>query len=94
MLEEMNRMRIAAMLAADAELKVRPVCDRLHAHAYQRAHTLDVDGHERILVEDLLIQVDPEELADVIARKAESELGQIVRAEREELAPPAQSGRR
>ena len=45
----------------------------------------DVDRRERILLEDLLVLVDPQELADVVAREAERHLRQVVGAEREEL---------
>ena len=50
----------------------------LHADAHEGPHALDVDGGKRILVEDLLVLVAAQELADIIAREPEGHLGQIV----------------
>ena len=57
----------------------------LHAHRDERADALGVDRGERIAVEDLLVLVDPQELADVVSREPEGELREVVGAEREEL---------
>ena len=48
---------------------------------------------ERIALEDLLLLVGAQELADVVAREAEGHLRQVVGAEREELALPRRSRR-
>src|SRR5688500_6147813 len=65
LLEEVNRRGIAAMLAADAELDVgtrgTPLLD---GDADERADADGVDGAERILVEDLLVLIRAQELAD------------------------------
>src|SRR5215469_1797306 len=82
-----DRVRVAAVLAANADLEVRPggaaLADR---PVHQTAHALAVDGLERVDLEDLLLQVPDDELAlGVVPRVAERGLGQVVRAEGEEL---------
>src|SRR2546422_1792869 len=74
------------MLAADTELDVRtrPAAE-LDGRAHYRAHTVGVERRERVLVENLLLLIDAQELADVIAGESERELCQVVRAKGEEL---------
>ena len=82
----MNRRRVAAVLAADSELQILPrLPPALHAHPDHFADALDVDRRERIPVENLAVLVYLQKLASVVARETEGELGEIVRAEREEL---------
>src|SRR5262245_41878047 len=69
--EEVDARRIAAVLAADAELDARPRrAPPLLGHLHQRAHARDVDRLERILGEDVRLDVRTEELAGVVARDA------------------------
>src|SRR5438105_510340 len=83
--EEMHRRRVAAMFAADAELDVGTrLPSALNAHRHEVADAVHVDRGERILLEDLLVLVDLQELADVVAREAERQLREIVGAKREE----------
>ena len=74
------------MLAADADLQVRPrAASLLHAHLDELADADRVDRRERIALQDLAVLVRAEELADVVAREPEGELRQVIGAEREEL---------
>src|SRR5690242_7438697 len=64
LLEEVDRRRIAAVLAADAELQVRArAAALLDRDVDQLADADRVERLERVLVEDLLLLIDPEELA-------------------------------
>src|SRR5512133_2154723 len=85
-LEELDRRWIAAMLAAHAEADVGARGLALVAtHLHELADALLVDRDERFVLQDLLVDVLGQELACVIARHTEGGLGQIVRAEAEEL---------
>ena len=85
-MEEMDGRRVAAVLTADADLEVGPrLATALDAGPHEIPDALRVNRRKRILLEDLLLLVDLQELAAVVARKAERELRQVVRAEREEL---------
>src|SRR3954452_18163837 len=86
-LEEPDRLRVAAVLAADAQLEVGV---RLAAHpggqAHEPADAELVDRLERAAVEDLLLHVRLEEAAlGVVAREAQRRLREVVGAEREEV---------
>ena len=75
------------MLAADPDLDCRPhrsaAFDR---DADELADTVDVDRLERIVLEQAVLEVEGQEPSlGVVARHAEGRLGQVVRAEREEL---------
>src|SRR3989442_11538394 len=49
LLEEMDRRRVAPVLAADAELEILPrLASELDRRLHHLADTLDVDGRERI----------------------------------------------
>src|SRR5450759_2299273 len=86
LVEEVNRRRVAAVLAADPELQVGPApTAALDAVAHEVADSLYVDRREGILLEDLLLLVDLQELPAVVARKPKGELRQVLRADREEL---------
>src|SRR6185437_830212 len=84
--EEANRGRIAAVLAADADLEIG---SSLAAVGGGQLHQLSdaglVEAGERILLEHALAQIHRQDLADVIAGEAEGGLGQIVGSEAEEL---------
>src|SRR5262245_7537596 len=86
LVEEMNRRRVAAVLAADAELEIGPHrAAAFDADAHEIADALDVDRRERVALQNLRLLVDLQELSDVVAREAEGELREIVGAERKEL---------
>ena len=57
----------------------------LDADPDQLAHPLLVEHRERVGGQQLLLEVEGQELADVVAAVAERHLGQVVGAEREEL---------
>src|SRR5688500_1962642 len=83
---ELDRLRVAAVFAADAALEVRVrLAAELHAHADQLADAAEVDRLERVALEQLLLDVLGEEDARVVAAVAEGHLRQVVRAEAEEL---------
>src|SRR6184192_648983 len=86
-LEELDRLGIAAVLAADAELEVRlGLAAGPRRESDQPAHARAVDRLERAAVDDVLVHVAGEEspLA-VVAREAERGLRQVIGAEREEV---------
>jgi hypothetical protein len=85
--EERDRVGVAAVLAADAELEVRA---RLAAdpggEAHEPADAGAVDRLEGRAVEDPGFEVVREEAGfDVVAREAERRLGEVVGAEGEEV---------
>jgi hypothetical protein len=83
----MNGGRVAAVLAADAELD--PGLRRaapLDADPHQVADAVLVDRLERVALEHSVLEVEGEELAlGVVARHPERRLGEVVRAEGEEV---------
>src|SRR5206468_9718786 len=87
LMAEGDRLRLAAVLAADAHLQVglrRPPA--LDADPHQVADTTDVERLEGIALEHSLLEVEGEELSfGVVAGKAERRLRQVVRPEREEV---------
>ena len=84
--EELDGLRIAAVLAADAAHQARAEGTALvHADLHQLADGLGVDGLERVGVENLVPEVVAHEGTDVITAEAEGHLGKVVRAEAEEL---------
>ena len=85
-MEELNRSRVAAVLAADAQLDVRAgLLAELGSHLNELANAVLVKAGERIRLVDLLVVVRAEELGRVVTREAEGHLGQVVGAEGEEL---------
>src|SRR5215212_1537469 len=86
-LEEGDRLGVAAVLAADAELQVRlRLAARPRREPDEPADAGPVDRLERAAVEDLRLDVPVQEAAlDVVAREAERRLREVVRAEREEV---------
>src|SRR6478609_6215896 len=86
LLKEMNGCRVAAVFTADADLQILArQTAALDANRDDRAHAVDVDRRERILVENLLVLVDLQEFPDIVSRKAERQLREVVRAKGEEL---------
>src|SRR5580698_2280016 len=77
LLAELDRRRIAAMLAANAKFQIglhRAAFFRGDAHHF--ADALDVDRDERILGQDTLFDVLRQELAGIVARQPEDGLRQ------------------
>ena len=94
-LAEGDAGRIAAMLAANAELEVRPGRPAaLDRDRDQLADALDVDADEGVAGEDALLDIGAEEAAGIVAADAQGGLGEIVGAEAEEFAPPRRCRRR
>jgi len=80
--------RLAAMLAADTEFDLRSgLASFVAAHLDQLADAGLVDGDERVIGEDVLVDIKWQELARIVARQAVGGLGQVVGAEGEELCP-------
>ena len=74
------------MLAADAQLDVRPDGPALlDGDADQLADALAVEGLERVVLVDAQFHVGLEELAAVVAAETAAHLRQVVGAEAEEL---------
>src|SRR5947209_19590617 len=89
-MEEIDRVGISAVLAADAELEARV---RLAAEpageAHEPADARLVDRLERAAVDDLPIEVHRDELRlGIVAAEPERGLRQVVRTEREEVGVP------
>src|SRR5688572_30161891 len=83
---ELDGVRIAAVLAADAELDARAgLRALLDRDLHELADAGLVDRGERVLLEDLGLLVRSEEGTGVVARHAEAGLREIVRAKAEEL---------
>ena len=78
---------MAAMLAADAQLQVRPgLAAVLDRHFHQLPHALDVQHLERVVLQDAGLVVGRQEFVfRVLAAERERGLGQVVGAEGEEL---------
>ena len=85
--QEVDRVGVAAVLAADAEPEARVrLAAEPRGHPDQVPHTGRVERLERRAVEDLHVDVaakDP--TLDVVAAEPERGLGQVVGAEREEV---------
>ena len=85
---EGDRARLASVLAADAELELGRSAARPRSTAIRiRAPTpVDVEHLERVALDHAVLEVAREELAlGVVAREAERRLGEVVRAEGEEV---------
>src|SRR5258705_8323174 len=79
--------RLAAVLAADAQLELRfDTSPPLDGDAHQVADAVEVDHLERVALEHTVLEVARQELPlRVVARERERRLRQIVRAEGEEV---------
>ncbi len=74
------------MLAADADLQVRlGRTAALNADLHQAADAIDIDRLERILRDDVRLQVMADEAAIIVTAHAQGGLRQVVGAEAEEL---------
>src|SRR5438067_729623 len=84
---ELDRLRVAAVLAADAELDRRlHLAPALDGDAHQLTDAFLVERLEWVALDDAFLEIEREELAlGVVARHAESRLRQVVRPEREEV---------
>ena len=79
---ERNGGRLAAVLAADAELDVRTDGLRFgDADFHQLTDAALVNGLERVTGQDLLGHIGLQELVRVVAAETERHLGQVVGAE-------------
>ena len=68
LVEEVDRRRVAAVLAADPELEVGAAgAALLHRHGHELAGAGRVEARKRILLENLAVLVDAQELADVVS---------------------------
>src|SRR5262249_42318013 len=86
LMKERNRGRIAAVLAADADLEV--IARRaaaLDADPHQLADAFTIDRDERIGREDAALRIGAQEARRIVTADAERRLRQIVGTEREEL---------
>src|SRR2546428_3738858 len=85
--EKADRIGIAAMFAADADLQlfVR-AASAFGTDAYELADTFLVDGFEWILRQNIFLHIFGQEASSVIARIAERHLREVVGAERKEFS--------
>src|SRR5215207_1311212 len=78
---ERHGARLAAVLAADADLEVRPGGATLrHREADQLAHAGLVEHLERVVGEDAAVDVARQKAPGVVAAQAERRLREVVRA--------------
>ena len=83
---ELDGGRVAAMLAADAQLDVGAgLAAAFGSHLDQLANAVLIQSGEGIVLIDLVLIVGIQELAGVVTAEAEGHLGQVVGAEAEEL---------
>ena len=76
---ELDRRRIAAVLAADAEVHVRAgLLAELHCHVHKFAYADLVELSKRIGFIDLLLIICGQELAGIVAREAERHLRAVI----------------
>src|ERR1044072_5447021 len=79
---EADRRRFAAVFAADAYFQIRASrAAFLRAHLYQLAHAFLIQHLKRVVREDVVVNVEREEFARIIARYSVGRLRQVVRAE-------------
>src|SRR5207253_10205246 len=83
---EEYRRRVAAMLAANAELQLGPrLAAAFAGDLDQLADAFDVERGERIVLEDAALLIFLEERSRIVAAEAERGLGEIVGAKGEEF---------
>ncbi len=86
---ENNGFRIAAMLAADAELDALPGGPSFFAgDLNQLADAGLIKGNERVILQETALHVERQEFPGVIPGQPKGGLGQIVGTEGEELSFP------
>src|SRR5262249_42960556 len=77
-MEELDRVGVAAMLAADTDLQIGPgATPPLSAHLHQLAHALLVDRDKRIFGKDAPGHIAGQKLACIVPRKTQRRLGQV-----------------
>ena len=83
----MDRVGVAAMLAADPNFHVRPgLAPFADSHCHEPANTVHVDGFEGVSLQDPAFEIAHDEVAlGVVARITERRLGEVVGAEGEKL---------
>src|SRR6516164_11524914 len=85
-LAKADRRWIATMLATNAEFQPRAGrSSALGGKAHELADPVDIEGHERIALEDPEPLIGPGKARSVIARQAKDGLGQIIGAKAEKL---------
>src|SRR5438552_10253057 len=85
-LAKADRGRVAAMLAANPELKTRPRgASALRGDADELADPLDVEGHKRVVLEDPEPLIGADKARRIVARQAEDGLRQVIGAKAEEF---------
>ncbi len=83
---ELHRRSLTAVLAADAELDIRSgLAAQFTTHLHQLTDPILIEGDERIVREEILLNIDGQEFAGIIAGKAVGGLGQVVGTEGEEF---------
>src|SRR5438874_2207772 len=83
---ELHALGIAAVFAANAELDLGATLSAfVDGNLHELADAGLIERRERVLLEDLVLDVRHEEVAHVVAADSERHLGEIVRAEAEEL---------
>ena len=84
---EANRVRVAALFAANTDLEVGTLRTAPgDSHLDELAKALDIEDFERIVLQNALIVVHRQELVfRIFTRKLEYRLGHIIRTEGEEL---------
>src|SRR5207302_4420923 len=85
--EDLDRFRVTAVLAADAELEpLARLASSLRAHAHELADTMIIERLERIALEETLLEIRLHHPAlDVVPAEPERHLSEVVRAEAEEV---------
>src|SRR5690349_18875450 len=86
-MEEVDRVRVSRVLAADAQLQAAVgLASQPRADAHKLTDSQGVERLERRALEDRALDVPRQDAAlDVVAREAERRLGEVVGAEREEV---------
>src|SRR6516165_9431577 len=85
-LAEADRRRVAAMLAANAELQPRTGrAPALGGDAYELSDPVDIECDKRVVLEDPEPLIGPGKARRVIARQAKDGLSEVVGAKAEEL---------
>ena len=85
-MEELDAFGLAAMLAANADLEVGAgLASTLAADFDHLAHTRLVDADKRIVFIEVVLDIEGQEIARIVAGEAIGRLGQVIGAEGEEL---------
>src|SRR5208283_3616377 len=83
---ELHRVRVATVFAADAQFDARAaLVALLDRDLHELAHAGLIDRGKRVGFADFQLRIRREEAARVVAAHPEAGLGEVVRAEAEEL---------